>query len=191
MIAVTVTLACTAPKASDQGRNWFDAEALISTSDRVMVALFVEERTVTVDESDPQTGGVAGQSVVLFRQFEVVDSYKGTSKTADLIWVAFDPRGENALADGSGAEHQFTIGQRYALFLKGRLRPILYPIEYGPVLWSGNGMPSVALVDGDALVFLADVGYLKLLGSREVTLPAQNSAAPFTLDIDTMADLAG
>lgn len=188
IITISVMTACAAPAAEEQDKNWTGVEDLVRTSDRVLLAEFLESRLETIE--DPFTDS-SGQTEVLFRQFRVFETLKGTSESGDTLWVAFEPGMQGELVNGRGEVADFTAGTTYVLFLKGRLRPEEYPTEFGPVLWTGNGEPSFAELVGDELLFRAERAYLDLLINEGHTLPDPRSAAPFRASLDEARGLAG
>ncbi len=191
LLAIPILLiACTAPSADEQDKNWTDPSNLIETSDRVLVARFLDSRLQNIQLINSVTGAIEGDIDVLFRQFEVFDTFKGTSDSGDLLWIAFEPGRSGELVDGEGTVKSFDEGKTYVLFLKGRLRPLEYPTEFGPVLWTGNGEPSFAELIGDQLEFRAERPYLDLLLQDGVSLPNPLSVAPFSLTLDETRDLA-
>ncbi len=191
LLAVPVLLvACTAPSASVQDKNWTLATDLVETSDRVLVAKFVDSREQNIQLIDSVTGAIAGDTDVLFRQFEVLDTLKGTSDTGDLLWIAFEPGRSGELVDAEGALQGFDEVETYVLFLKGRLRPLEYPTEFGPVLWTGNGEPSFAELIGDELEFRAERPYLDLLSDQGLSLTDPPSASPFTMTLTEAREIA-
>ncbi len=150
----------------------------------------MDSRLETVQAIDSDTGVITGEKDVLFRQFEVVETLKGTSDQGDQLWIAFEPGLIGEVVDGTGEVREFRQSQSYVLFLKGRLRPLEYPADYGPVLWTGNGEPAFAELRGDILEFWADSGYLELLLEEGLTLPEPSSAAPFELTLTETRDMA-
>lgn len=192
LLALPVLLiACSPPpSASVQDKNWVNAKDLVTTSDRVITAKFVEEKLENIQLIDSVTGAIAGDIDVLFRQFEVFESLKGTSDRSDLLWIAFEPGRPGELVDGAGEIKSFVETETYVLFLKGRLRPLEYPTEFGPILWTGNGEPSIAELTGDNLEFRAERPYLDLVTREDRSLPDPLSAAPFTLTLEGAKDLA-
>lgn len=179
----TVIAGCTAPTAEEQDKNWTRAQELIETSDRILVARFVQSHVETIQLTDSSTGASGSEIDVLFRQFEVIDTLKGTSDPEDLLWMAFEPGPAGELVDGRGEVKDFRDGPTYVMFLKGRLRPLVYPTEFGPVLWTGNGEPSFAELSGQQLLFRADRAYLSLIEQDSALLPSPASAAPFELTL--------
>lgn len=190
LVLPVLLIACTAPSADQQDKNWTDPTNLVSTSDRVLIARFVESREVNIQRIDSSTGAVASDTDVLFRQFELFETVKGTSDAGDLLWVAFVPGRTGELVDGEGAVQDFREGETYVLFLKGRLRPLEYPTEFGPVLWTGNGEPAFAKLLGDRLEFRAERPYLDLILRDEQSLPDSPSAAPFALTLEEVRKVA-
>lgn len=182
--------ACALPSADEQDKNWTDATDLIKTSDRVLVAKFVDSRVQNIQLIDSVTGAIAGDTDVLFRQFEIFEKLKGTSDPGDLLWIAFEPGRVGELVDGQGTVQDFDKSKTYVMFLKGRLRPLEYPTEYGAVLWSGNGEPSFAELVGDELEFLAERPYLDLLQRDGRSLPDPRSASPFTFTLSEAREAA-
>ncbi len=182
--AVILVAACTPPAAEKQDKNWTDPNDLFETSDRIIAAQFIESTLETVQLIDSVTGAIAGETEVLFRQFEVSDSLKGTADADDLLWIAFAPGKAGELLDGLGSVKEFVGGPTYLLFLKGRLRPLEYPVEFGAVLWTGNGEPSFAEIFGERLLFRAEGAYVDLIQRDGRTLPDPLSAAPFTLTLE-------
>ncbi len=169
-----------------QDKNWTDSKNLIDSSDRILVAKFVDSSLENVQLVDSATGVIAGDTDVLYRQFEVVESLKGTSDPSDLLWVAFEPGPTGELVDGRSGVREFTEAETYLLFLKGRLRPLEYPQEFGAVLWSGNGEPAFAELVGEQLIFRSERAYLDLLERDGRDLAEADSASPFSL---TFTDL--
>ena len=186
--AIALMAACSAPSAEEQDKNWSDSADLVNTSDRVLTAVLLQEVRETVQELDA-SGQPGASHELFFREFEVVETFVGTQEQGDSIWVAFDTSPGAALVAGTGDAHTFAIGRTYALFLKGRLRPELYPPDYGAVLWTGNGQPSLAVVEGENLLFLAEQSYLELLRDEGLDLPVGRSAAPFVLTVPGLREL--
>lgn len=182
-----VFVSCTMPTAKQQDKDWTSASDMTTTSDRIIRATFVDSITVSIDHTDNETG-VVSTTGVLFRQFEVLETLKGTIDAEEKLWVAFEPGENGEFVDGTGTPLQYWAGREYVLFLKGRLRPLEYPTDYGPVLWSGNGRPSLSEVRSGQLVFFTTRQYLDSLTANDAVLPEPDSAAPFTL---TLAELAG
>ena len=183
VVAAVFIAGCTAPSADEQDKNWTRAQDLIATSDRILTVRFVESRNETIQLTNPGAGLTPGEIEVLFRQFEVIDTLKGTSDPEDRLWVAFEPGRAGELVDGQGQVQVFRDGPTYMLFLKGRLRPLEYPTEFGPVLWTGNGEPSFAELTGEQLIFRADRVFFSLLERDGTQLPSPASAAPFELTL--------
>jgi hypothetical protein len=186
LVLAILIAGCAAPKTEEQDKHWTRAEDLIDTSDRIFTARFVESQIANIPQIDSNTGASAGVTEILFRQFEIVNSLKGTSEEQDLLWVAFEPSRSGELVDGQGQVQEFRDSPTYVLFLKGRLRPLEYPPEFGAVLWTGNGEPSFAELSGQDLLFMADRVFMNLLKQEDTRLPSTLSAAPFEL---TLADL--
>ena len=188
LIVAAVAVGCAAPTAEEQDKNWTSADDLIDTSDRIVVAAFAESKIETVQLVNETNSEITGELDVLFRKFEVAESYKGTSDSGDALWIAFEPGVVGELVDGTGSVVGFESGKTYALFLKGRLRPIEYPADIGGVLWTGNGEPSFAELQGDVLRFVAERPYLDLLARENQTLPDPLSAAPFALTLTELRE---
>lgn len=188
LIALTIlVVGCTAPTSEEQDKNWTRAEDLINNSDRVLSVRFIQAHVETVPRIDRTTGASTGDIDVLFRQFEVIDAFKGTSDPEDLLWVAFEPGPTGELVDGQGQVLDFRDGPTYVVFLKGRLRPLEYPTDFGPVLWTGNGEPSFAELNGQQLLFRAERAFVSQIAQNP--LPVTLSASPFELtlaEIETM-----
>ena len=189
--ALALLFACAAPDSEEQDRNWTEAADLIATSDRIVLAQFVESRQETVQLVDSDSGALAGETEILFRQFEISETVKGTTDPGDLLWVAFDAGRGGELVNREGDVRDFGGSNTYVLFLKGRLRPLEYPPEFGSVLWTGNGEPAFAELVGNGLEFRAERQYLDLLRQEERNLPDRLSAAPFTLTLDELREDAG
>ena len=187
-VTAILAMACAAPAAEEQDKDWLagDEAELVRTSDRIISARFVSEVLATVNETVDNAPGPDSQ--LLYRQFEVIETFKGTTEADDILWVAFQPGAEGDLLDGNRDVYTFTPGQEYVLFLKGRLKPAYYPADYGAVLWTGNGQPSIAYLSGETLVFLADRPYL---APSPTPAGASVSAAPFPMDIARLRELAG
>ncbi len=188
-IIIMALVACAAPAAEEQDKNWTAAADLVETSDRVLVAKLVDSRQESIQLVDSVSGAIAGETTVLFRQFEVFESIKGTSDPEDRLWVAFEADSPGELVDGEGSVRDFRESETYVLFLKGRLRPLEYPPEFGAVLWTGNGEPAFAELVGDVLEFRAERPYLDLLAREGRALPNPNSASPFTITLEEVKDL--
>jgi hypothetical protein len=146
---------------------------------------FVQSQLQDISKIDRNTGATI-DSQILFRQFEVLETHKGTIDPEDLIWIAFEPGVAGELVDRNDTVKEFFDGPTYVLFLKGRVRPLENPTEFGPVLWTGNGEPSFAELNGDRLLFRAQRTYVSRLDPADGTLPSELSAAPFEL---TLSDL--
>ena len=181
-LSAALLAACAAPAAELQDKDWTSADDLISTSDRIIVARFVDSQLVTVEPEDDDADSIE----VPFGQFEIFETLKGTTDPGDKIWVAFDTDDAAGLFDGQGRLKQFTESETLVMFLKGRLRPLEYSSDIGAVLWSGNGEPAFAELSGDNLVFRAGRQYLQSLESKDQPDPA--SAAPFRLTINDIRD---
>lgn len=188
MVLPILLMACSLPSAGEQDKNWTDSSDLIKTSDRILVTRFVDFRLQNIQRIDSITGAIAGDIDVLFRQFEVFENLKGTTDSGDLIWLAFEPGTVGELVDGQGQLKNFDKTKTYVMFLKGRLRPLEYPTEYGAVLWTANGEPAIAELIGDELKFIAERPYLDLLSRDGITLPDTTSASPFTLTLTEARD---
>lgn len=186
LLAATVITACAAPAAEEQDKDWTSAAGLVETSDRIIAARFLEETVETFEDPDTSSNTVPGEVTVHYRHFEVIETYKGTTDREDRLWVAFEPGAAGELVNGSGDVQEFRDGQTYILFLKGRLRPLSYSTDFGPVLWTGNGQPSFAELRGDQLHFWADRIYLNMIVADGDPLPSPLSAAPFTLTVDEL-----
>lgn len=187
-LLVLAAVACTAPAAEEQDKNWTNSTDLIETSDRIMTARFTESNTETIQLVDDTNSEIIGEIEVLFRQFEIVESFKGTTDSGDSILVAFEPGRAGELVDGEGSVVKFESDETYVLFLKGRLRPIEYPSDIGGVLWTGNGEPSFAELRGDELRFVAERPYLDLLSRENQALPEPLSVAPFELTLTELQE---
>lgn len=188
LLVAVALFGCSPTAAELQDKNWTDFGDLIDTSDRIFTAQFVESRQETVQLIDSATGALSGEADVLYRQFEVFESMKGTSDAEDLLWIAFEPGRTGELVNGQGEVQEFRSGKTYVLFLKGRLRPLQYPAEFGPVLWTGNGEPSFAELLDDNLIFRSERPYLDLLENEGHTLPVPSSASPFSMTISELRD---
>lgn len=189
LVVLSLLLAgCTAPAAEQQDKDWSSANDLVVTSDRIIRAKFVESVVVSIEETDSKTGLLSTRRV-LFRQFEVLETLKGTIDPEETLWIAFEPGQVGELVNESGALLQDWTGQEFVLFLKGRLRPLNYPTDYGPVLWTGNGRPYLALVLSGSLVFYTSRQHLNSLVNSDAGLPDTGSAAPFTLTLSELAAL--
>jgi hypothetical protein len=187
LAAALLTTACTAPSASEQDKPWRDAEDMVSSSDRIISARYLQGVLATVRESVDNAPGPESQ--LLYRQFQVIDTFKGTTEANDTLWVAFEPGAAGELVNGNGGVEEFAVGETYLLFLKGRLKPLYYPSEYGAVLWTGNGQPSIAQLEGEQLTFLAVRPYLSLLERENASRPAPESAAPFALTLPQLREM--
>ncbi len=188
LIGVALLAACAAPSADEQDKNWNSATDLIETSDRILITRFADSREENIQLIDSVTGAIAGETDVLFRQFELFETLKGTSDAGDLLWVAFETGSAGELFNGAGSVVRFEESETYVLFLKGRLRPLEYPTEYGAVLWTENGQPAIAELVGDRLEFRSGQGYLDALQREGATLPEPQSAAPFALTLDALRE---
>ena len=190
LVAAVVTAACAAPAAEEQDKDWRagDEAELVRTSDRIVIARFVSEVLATVNETVDNAPGPDSQ--LLYRQFQVIETFKGTTDPEDILWVSFQPGAEGDLLNGNGQVHSFVEGDEYVLFLKGRLRPAYYPTDYGAVLWTGNGQPSIARLDSDSLVFYAGPTYpLPTPAAGGTPAAGDLSAAPFSIDMARLREL--
>ncbi|MDA0676569.1 MAG: hypothetical protein O2788_01015 [Chloroflexi bacterium] len=185
MAALSV-LGCAAPAAELQGKDWTSAGNLAKTSDRIIRVKFTDSVVVPIEQTDSKTGVISTKQV-LFRQFEVLETLKGTIDAEETIWVAFDAGYDSELVNGTNTPMHYWVGPEFVLFLKGRVRPLDYPTDYGPVLWTGNGRPSLSEVRSGRLVFYTTPQYRDSLMADDAGLPDPDSAAPFTL---TLAELA-
>lgn len=189
-LASFAMIACNpAPAKEDQDKDWVNAENLVETSDRILAGRLLDQKTEQVDVPDSDTGVFVDVKDILYLQFQVTESFKGTADVDDTIWIGFDPAAKADLLSGNRTPQPPVIGETYVLFLKGRARPIPYPSDYGAVLWTGNGQPSLAKIDGDDLLFRSDVVYLDLLGERTILIPNAESAAAFTLTLPRLREL--
>jgi hypothetical protein len=179
-------LGCAAPAAELQDKDWTSAGDLVKTSDRIIRAKFTDSVVVPIEQTDSKTGAIRTKQV-LFRQFEVLETLKGTIDAEETIWVAFEAGVDGELVNGTGTPMHYWAGPEFVLFVKGRVRPLNYPTDYGPVLWTGNGRPSLAEVWSGRLVFYTTTPYRDSLMADGAGLPDPDSAAPFTL---TLAELA-
>ena len=181
-LAVLTLIACGAPSQEDQDKDWDSAADLIATSDRIIVATFVNEITVELFDRDDSGGSRVGPETAIYREFTVAEKYKGSARRGDQIFVTFDSDTDAALSARPGETHRFGVGQQYGLFLKGRRRPDGYPSDYGSIIWTGNGEPSIAVLRGDNFQFLSTDRYRTQIDSIGLQTES-NSAAPFTLDL--------
>ena len=189
-LSVIAVLACNpAPAREDQDKDWTTAQNLVDTSDRIVTGIMTNEAVELVEIPDEDTGVFTGERDVLYREFRITESFKGSAERDDMIWMAFDPSFSAELVDGSGEPRLIEIGAEYVLFLKGRARPLEFPSDYGAVLWSGNGQPSLAALNGDELQFLSDDVYFSLLQSEGIAPASDDSVAPFTLNRAQLREL--
>jgi hypothetical protein len=190
LVALTLfVLGCAAPAAGLQDKDWTSAGDLVKTSDRIIRAKYTDSVVVSVEQTDSKTGVISTKQV-LFRQFEVLETMKGSIDAEETIWVAFDSGYIGELVNGMGTPMHYWAGPEFALFLKGRVRPLDYPTDYGPVLWTGNGRPSLAEVRSGRLVFYTTPQYLDSIVADDAGFPDPDSAALFTLTLAELAALA-
>ena len=163
-----------------------EAETLVESSDRIVVATYVDGRTESISKGDDAEGNSKGSITERFRRFTIVEVLKGEGASGDTLHVVATEGNTLRFADGKRMENEYGVadlktGDEYVLFVEGRSRPAGYPSGYGDVLWISPGEPNLAKVDADGrLTFLATDVYRDLVDEGGLT-PVSGSAAPFEL----------
>lgn len=171
--------------------EWADittGRQLLSESDRILVAKYVDETTHIIPSISPVTGENTGSVTELYRRFKVVESMKGGGAEGDTIYVVLTQGSTLKTPNMGDITNTYEVvpmtqGESYVLFLAGFPRRSKYPSQYGDTVWTIAGEPGIAQVGTDgALVFKASERYKSENGTS-----GSESAAPFTLTKDEIA----
>ena len=170
------------------------ADTLVETSDRILVAQFLDDRTEVLDKGTAPDGTHKGSITERYRRFTVVEVIKGEGSVGDEVYLATTDRSSYNYGDGvpSNTEYdvvELTTGTDYVLFVRGVNRPKGHPAAYGEKLWISPGEPYLAEVDERGrLTFLATDVYADILSQGDFE-PVPGSAAPFELTKDQIRKL--
>ena len=183
-VAAALSLAaCYKPPPRDiQDLDYNTAESMVRAADRIDHVRLDQVVVEQVEMFNQANGESLGEFPVTYLVFNTIESFKGSADPGDPINVALDVTGlwEFRPADQT---IEWNVGDEYVVFLKGRARPSNYPASYGGALWTPNGEPWVARINGDhALDFAVSDQYLRVVGSSDVS---------FSLDLDGLRFLAG
>lgn len=136
------------PPRGEQDLNYSSLSALRGSSDRIVRLQLVRGQDFQI--VDPMT--LEELERLSYLTFTVLESFKGSADAGDELHVAL-PLGA-VFVDGAGSAVALEAGGEYLLFLKGRARDSQYPIQFGGTIWSLNGEPSLAVVEGEVATFV-------------------------------------
>ncbi len=175
--------------SEDEWADYTSADTLVSDSDRIIVARYLDETLHVKPETSAATGKEHGSVSHLFRRFEVVESLKGSATIGETIFVAFTTGYTTKLDNGESEFTSFEVAplvpsQEYALFLYGVPRREGYPTKYGETLWATTGEPGIALIDqSGGLSFKSSERYKNEYGL------VSDTGAPFILSKDQIRSI--
>lgn len=161
-----------APPRESQDLDYSTLPAMHEAADRIVRGRL--ERAVDHQILDPLT--LAEPEYLSYRSFTVLESYKGSAEAGNEIHVAAPV--DLRFLDSSGAPKQLEFGAEYVLFLKGRARDSQYPVAFGGTLWTLNGEPALAAVEGDAARFLRRSDRAEFAGGLAEVALQELRAAP-------------
>ena len=171
-----------------------EASTLVGSSDRIVVASYVDGRTETMSKGSASDGASKGSVTERFRRFTVVEVLKGDGAADDQLYLVTTDSSTFNFGGGKSTYRDYEVldlkaGTRYVLFLEGVSRPEGYSSEYGDTLWTSPGEPYLAEIDSDGrLTFIATDVYEDLVEEGGFT-PVRGSAAPFELTKEQIKEL--
>ena len=136
-----------APPRETQDLNYSTLAAMRDSADRIVrlrLDAAADHRIV-----DPMN--LDELELLTYRSFTVLESFKGSADAGDPLHLATPV--DLRFADAEGPV-PLEFGREYLLFLKGRARDSQYPIQYGGTIWTLNGEPALAVVEGGQARFL-------------------------------------
>ncbi|MEX0763181.1 MAG: hypothetical protein WD208_09380 [Dehalococcoidia bacterium] len=172
--------------------NYASVDEIVSDSDRIVAARFVEAEQQTIEEDTTGDGSPDSQFMEVFSRFVITQSFKGSALAGDemVVVTGHDPY-SGRVRDSEGVVHEFVEGQEYVLFLYGRRRPLNYPPDYGNIVWSHTGEPGIATVENGQMHFLATQRYMDYMSTMGLQSASTDSVAPFELSLDGLREMTG
>lgn len=185
VIAIGIIVGMVIPRLATQtagsALDYGDANALVNSSERIVLAKYLGETSHKIDRTNASDGSVIGDITIVVRRFENVESLKGEASVGEMTFVAHESADSLDFLGGekltsSFEEVSLSKGEKYVLFLRQiPVRPE-YNGQYGDVIWAYNGQPSIAkALDSGNLQFKVTDRY-----KREWDV-SSNSDAPFEL----------
>jgi hypothetical protein len=178
---------------SGHWQDYRSGEFLLTASERILVATYLDEETHEIPTVTADDGTVVGSVTERFRRFRIVEALKGDGESGDIMHVVTSVGYKTALSTGGSESYTYdvldlTADEDYVLFLDGRAKQEGYPSQYGDTLWTRPGEPAIAKVDSNGrLTFIATDRYKDTIegeGLERLT----GSDAPFEL---TKEDITG
>ena len=173
--------------------DYRDGNSLITASERVVLATYLDEETHETPTVTDDDGNVVSSVTHIFRRFSVLESLKGDAQEGDTLYVTTTVGVKTALYAGktenlSYDAVQLDADERYVLFLQSRPVRAGTPSQYGDTVWTRPGEPGVAQLDSDGrLTFLATDRYKDTIEAEGLER-ATDSDAPFEM---TKGDITG
>ena len=160
MLLFTATVGCmvlVVPDAEEQDLQYRSLDEMVRVADRIVSGRVVGSTVEYI--LDSETGDPVEDLV--YYELVVTEAFKGSAEVDDTLYVALPL--ELRLYDRTdGSEVFVEMEGEYLFFLKGRARDRDHPLAYGGTVWTLNGEPSLAVVDGDMGVFLRRDDYPEL-----------------------------
>ena len=145
------------PDAEEQDLQYLSLDEMVRVADRIVSGRVVGSTVEYI--LDSETGDPVEDLV--YTELVVTEAFKGSAEVDDTLYVAL-PLELRLYDREDGSEVFVEMEGEYLFFLKGRARDRDHPLEYGGTVWTLNGEPSLAVVDGDMGVFLRRDDYPEL-----------------------------
>ena len=179
--------------SSGSWQDYRDAASLLSASERILVATYLDAETHEIPTVTADDGTVVGSVTEKFRRFRITEALRGDGESGDIMYVVTSIGYKTALAGGGSKSSTYdvldlTADEDYVLFLDGRTKQEGYPSQYGDTLWTRPGEPGIAqLDDAGRLTFIATDRYKDTIESEGLER-VTGSDAPFEM---TKEDITG
>ena len=145
------------PDAEEQDLQYLSLDEMVRVADRIVSGRVVGSTVEYI--LDSETGDPVEDLV--YTELVVTEAFKGSAEVDDTLYVAL-PLELRLYDREDGSEVFVEMEGEYLFFLKGRARDRDHPLAYGGTVWTLNGEPSLAVVDGDRGVFLRRDDYPEL-----------------------------
>ena len=171
---------------SGSWRDYRDAHSLLAASERIVLATYLEEKSLELPTVISDDGDVIGSVTEIFRRFRVMEPLKGDAQTGDIQYVVSSSQVKSAKSSGGYNLLRYDVVQlkaneQYVLFLRSRAAPSRYPSEYGKTIWVRPGEPGIAQIDSEGrLTFIATDRYKNTI-EEEGLERVEGSDAPFEM----------
>ena len=177
---------------SGSARDYIDAETLVQSADRILVAKFLEEKSHVIDRT-AHDGTVLGNITLVVQKFRNVESLKGDAKTDDITYVVSEAADSLDWGDGNRTTNEFervplSKSEDYVVFLKeipakneyeGK-----YKDEYEGSFWAYTGEPAIAMMQPGTGTF-----QFKVTDRYKSERDVLSSNAPFELSKQDISGL--